>query len=235
MLLSLLPIVLALASADPSPSPGPAARRTPLTEIGRTRSVPICTPIVVHANSAITTTLDNDRQLAIMTTNLRNVDFDRLNEMQRRNSIEVLMKQASAIRVQSGNADGEIKKLREYAAASQDPNRKAELKAFADAIGGAIYRQKKAAVEFMRDVTIIQGREDTAEIHSIKDQGNAMVLTPREQSLSNSTTHSVIPAPPARYNDTMREIAASLDDNTQSILSDEGTAADHSIAATSGC
>lgn len=235
MMLSLLPIVLALASADPSPSPGPAARHTPLTEIGRTRSVPICTPIVVHANSAITTTLDNDRQLAIMTTNMRNVDFDRLNEMQRRNSIDALMKQASAIRVQSGNADGEIKKLREYAAASPDPSRKAELKAFADAIGGAIYRQKKAAVEFMRDVTIIQGREDTAEIHSIKAHDNGMVQTAREQTFSNSPARATIPGPPLRYNDTMHEIAAALDEDNQSILSDEGTAADHSIGATSGC
>lgn len=234
-MLSLLPIVLALAVTDPAPSPSPPVRRTPLTEIGHTRALPICTPIVVHANSAITTTLDNDRQLAIMTTNMRNVDFDRLNELQRRNSIDVLMKQASAIRVQSGNADGEIKKLREYAAASQDPNRKAELKAFADAIGGAIYRQKKAAVEFMRDVTIIQGREDTAEVHAIKAHDNGMVQTSNELSISSNPARAVIPAPPLHYNDTMREIAQALDTDSQSILTDEGTAADHSIGATSGC
>lgn len=234
-MLSLLPIVLALASIDPSPAPSPSARHTPLTEIGRVRALPICTPIVVHANSAITTTLDNDRQLAIMTTNMRGVDFDRLNEMQRRNSIEALMKQASAIRVQSGNADGEIKKLREYAAASPDPTRKAELKAFADAIGGAIYRQKKAAVEFMRDVTIIQGREEASEVRNIKARDNGMVQTAAEQSFSNSPARAVIPAPPARYNDTMREIATALDADSQSILTDEGTAADHSIAATAGC
>ena len=150
-------------------------------------------------------------------------------------AIEALMKQASAIRVQSGNADGEIKKLREYAAASQDPNRKAELKAFADAIGGAIYRQKKAAVEFMRDVTIIQGREDTAEVHAIKAHDNGMVLNSNEQSISSSPARAVIPAPPLHYNDTMREIAAALDTDSQSIMTDEGTAADHSIGATSGC
>lgn len=234
-MLSLLPIVLALASADPSPAPSPPARHTPLTEIGRVRALPICTPIVVHANGAITTTLDNDRQLAIMTTNMRNVDFDRLNEMQRRNSIDALMKQASAIRVQSGNADGEVKKLREYAAASPDPNRKAELKAFADAIGGAIYRQKKAAVEFMRDVTIIQGREEAAEARSIRARDSGMVETLAEHQISSSPLRAGVPAPPARYNDTMREIAAALDADTQSILTDEGTAADHSIGATSGC
>jgi len=88
-----------------------------------------------------------------LTTNLRAMDFDRLNSMQLHRTIEDLMKQAGTIRQNGKLADNEIKQLRAYAAASTDPERKAELKAFADALGGAIYRQTKAATEFMRDVT----------------------------------------------------------------------------------
>jgi len=232
-MLSLLPIVLALASTDPAPAPTSSAKPTPLTEIGRVRALPICTPIVVHANSAITTTLDNDRQLAIITLNLKNVDFERMNDLQRRNALESLMKVAGAIRVQSASADSQVKKLREYAKASPDPQRQAELKAFADAIGGAIYRQKKVAVEMMRDVTVIQGRTEAAEARAIQDRDN-----PNAENRTVGTTslqRPVMPAPPAHFNETMRRIAQDLEENNQAILSDEGIAADHSIAATAGC
>lgn len=232
-MLSLLPIVVALAIADPAPAPSASAKPTPLTEIGRVRALPICTPIVVHANSAITTTLDNDRQLAIITLNLKNTDFEKLNELQRRNAIDSLMKVAGAIRVQSGTADGEIKKLREYAAASPDPARKAELKAFADAMGGAIYRQKKVAVEMMRDVTIIQGRTDAAEARAILNRDDAAM--DNRNTANVNAQRPVLPLPPSNINDTMRRMGKELEEHNQAILFDEGIAADHSIAATAGC
>jgi hypothetical protein len=232
-MLSLLPIVLALASADPAPSPSASAKPTPLTEIGRVRAIPVCTPIVVHANGAITTTLDNNRALAIMTTNLRNVDFDKLNEIQRRNAIDALDKQASQVRLNAKAADQEVKRLRELALASPDPARKAELKAFADAIGGAIYRQQKAAAEVMRDIVVMQGRADAQEARRIKDRDNPPPDAGGSSSLYQN--RAAMPPPPARLNDAMRSIANDLDDRTSAIMADEGIAADHSIAATSGC
>lgn len=228
-MLSILPLVVALATA-PSPAPAASARPTPLQEIGRVRALPACTPIVVHANGAITQALDNDRGLAILTTNLRAIDFDRLNVIQRRNAINALDKQASEIRINAGNADGEIKRLREYAAASTDPQRKAELKAFADALGGALLRQKRAANEMMRDITIVQGRTEAAEARGIMARDipapeNGMPALPRTSLLQA----------PSSWNETMRAIASGLDDRTEAIVADEGIAADHSIAATSGC
>jgi hypothetical protein len=244
-MLMLLPIVVALAAGDPGPaaSAAPAAqpasssaaRPTPLTEIGRVRALPACVPIVAHANGAITQALDNDRTLAIMTTNLRATDFDRLNSLQRRNAIEALMRQAEAIRVASSAGDAEIKKLREYAKASPDPKRKEELKTFADALGGALYRQKKAAVELMRDVTIMRGREDVAEIHAIKqpmtdDQaGGSRTM----QRMVQAGTPLQEPLP--NYNKQMVSMGETLDTLNSGILMDEGIAADHSIAATTGC
>jgi hypothetical protein len=231
-MLSLLPLVVALAS-NPSPAPTSTARPTPLTEIGRVRTTPICTTIVVHANGAITSALENDRTLAILTTNLKNTDFDRLNFLQRRNAIEELMKQASAVRINGKLADGEIKQLRAYAQTSTDPERKAELKAFADALGGAIYRQTKVAAEFMRDVTIVQGREDAKEVRDIRNRDNAP--TENAAMMSLGTQRAQVPDPPRSYNQVMRSVAADLTDLSTGIIADEGVAADHSIAATSGC
>ncbi len=232
-MLSILPLVVALATVPATaPAPAASARPTPLQEIGRVRALPACTPIVVHANGAITQALDNDRGLAILTNNLRAVDFDRLNVIQRRNAINALEKQASEIRINAGNADGEIKRLREYALASPDPQRKAELKAFTDALGGALLRQKRAANELMKDITVIQGRVDTAEARGILARDS---LAPESGSSLPGFGHSLMPAPPSSWNDTMHAIASALDDRTEAIVADEGVAADHSIAATSGC
>jgi hypothetical protein len=227
-MLSILPLVVALATV---PSPGPSTRPTPLQEIGRVRALPPCTPIVVHANGAITQALDNDRGLAILATNLRAVDYDRLNVIQRRNAINAIEKQASDIRMNAGSADGEIKRLREYAVNSPDPQRKAELKAFADALGGALQRQKRAATEVMGEITVLDGRADAAEAREIvrRDTGLA------ETGPSRGIARAAVPAPPASLNDVMRAMASNLDDRAGAIVADEGVAADHSIAATSGC
>ncbi|HEX3550490.1 MAG TPA: hypothetical protein VHT53_08945 [Candidatus Elarobacter sp.] len=245
-MLMLLPIVLALA-AEPAAAPAPAApaqttapangpRPTPLQEIGRVRALPACVPIVAHANGAITQALDNDRTLGILSVNLHNVDYDKLNFLQRRNAIEGLMKQAEAIRVASSAGDAEIKRLRELAKVSPDPERREELKTFADALGGALYRQKKAAVEFMRDVTIMRGREEAADAKATMAQDNTVppyIAAQRTAAIAIQT--DPLPAPNPVYNKQMRLLGDTMDDLTRAILVDEGTAADHSIAATSGC
>ena len=229
----LLPIVVALAAADPAPAASSAPPPTPLKEIGRVRALPACVPIVAHANGAITHALDNDRTLAGLTTNLHNTNFDKLNFMQRKNAIDALMKQAELMRIASSAGDVEVKKLREYAVNSPDPKRKEELKTFADALGGALYRQKKAAVELMRDVTILQGREDAAEARGIMRASNRVPPSLAAQRAANAP--SILPGIPDSYNKQFQGIGDTLDDLTKGIQLDEGTAADHSIAATSGC
>jgi hypothetical protein len=236
-MLMLFPIVLALAG-DPTPAPeaSSAARPTPLTEIGRVRALPACVPIVAHANGAITQALDNDRTIAMMSINAHSTDFDKQNIIQRRNSIQALMKQAEAIRVASSAGDVEVKKLREYANAATDPQRKAELKAFADALGGAIYRQKKAAVEFMRNITVLEGRTAaaTAQAELLPVETRQIPGTAMSRSTEPPRVGLQVGAPDS-YNKVLAEIADRLDQDSELVRVDEGSAADHSIAATSGC
>ena len=221
-MLMLLPIIVALAAAAPAPAPSSSAPPTPLTEIGRVRALPACVPIVAHANGAITLALESDRTLAIITTNLHNTDFDKLDFMQRRSVIEAMMKQAGEVRKASKAADAEVKRLREYALNSPDPQRKEELKTFADALGGALYRQQKAATEFMRGITIMRGREEGQA-----PGGQSNPAPPGAMGRSTTAADS--------YNHQMQNIGDALDDMAKVIQSDEGRAADHSIAATSGC
>jgi hypothetical protein len=231
-MLMLMPMVLALAT-DPGPAATSAPRPTPLTEIGRVRALPACVPIVAHANGAITQALENDRTLAIISNNAHTTDFDKLNFLQRRNAVEALMRQAEAIRVASSSGDVEVKKLREYENSANDPERKAELKAFADAIAGALYRQKKAAVEFMRDVTIVRGREDAAEGRELMRQNNPVPPSGPTQEMAGAPP--ILPGVPDSYNKQFKQIGDAIDADVLGVEMDEGIAADHSIAATSGC
>jgi hypothetical protein len=230
----LLPILVALA-ADPTPAPSSGARPTPLTEIGRVRALPACVPIVAHANGAITEALENDRTFSVMTTNLRGTDFDKLNLIQRRNALERMLRQAEAIAKAAKAGDAEVKRLREYAVNSPDPKRKEELKTFADALGGAIYRQQKAAVEVQRDILIMRSRDDAQEMkEKIHDDD---VNTPMTQRMGLSTPRPLrpTPSPDPEYDRHYKYLADKLDLLNEAILRDEGIAADHSIAATSGC
>jgi hypothetical protein len=240
-MLLLMPFLLALA-ADPGPAPQPAAssvpaaasRPTPLTEIGRVRALPACVPIVAHANGAITQALDNDRALAILSTNLHATDYDKMNWLQRRNAMETLMKQGEAVRAASRAGDAEIKRLRELAKVSPDPTRKQELKTFADALGGALARQAKAAAEMMRDITIIRGREEAQEARETMKADN--VVPPNLYAMQQTTNvQAPLPVPDPIYNKQMKAIGDTLLDLNLPISLDEGIAADHSIAATSGC
>ena len=227
MLLTLLPLLAALvAASEPAPEPSPPP--TKLQEIGRVRAT-ICTPILVHANGAISQTLDNDRAIGILSHNLRATDFDNLDYQHRRLVLTHLVQQASQVRVSYRGADGEIKQLRAYAEQSTDPERKAELKAFADALGGAIQRQMRAVEEFDKAVVVMEGREAALE---------ARAMSPPR---ADPGVHAVQPplyatdADAPKWNMAMQDVAADLDTREVSILKDEGVAADHSIAATTGC
>jgi hypothetical protein len=252
-MLSLLPILVALAAAPvPAASPAPP---TPLTEIGHTHALPACTSIVQHANVAIGAALDGDHNLAILTMNIRATDFNKLNDLQRMNAVDALMKQASLVRTTAHSADAEIKTLRAEAKASTDPTRQAELKAFADALGGALARQDKAASDFMGSVTVINGRNERADMSAQIAAGTGVAgagpgtgayepgfragaAAPPPQGQTTMTARdSGLPGPVAAgdYDKVFAELNARLAESTQEILRDEGTAADHSLSATTGC
>src|SRR5471030_1877760 len=182
MITMLLPLVFALAG-DPTPAPD-TAPPTPLREIGRVRSLSACATIVVHANSAITDALSNDQDLAVAVNHLRTTDIDGATAAERRKRLADLLSFAVRIRTLSSAGDAEVKRLRDMATAENDPERKVELKSFADALGGALFRQKLAADDLARAVTIIEGRQ--AASHGIQDEGAAPV-TAAERALEAVT------------------------------------------------
>jgi hypothetical protein len=244
MLTLLVPL---LAVVSPSPVPSAVAPPSALKEIGHVESLSVCSAIVVHANSAIGVALDNDQNLALTINRLRTTDLDDDNEIKRRNGMNDLTTLTGRIRVAAASGAGEIKRLRAMAAQTAEPTRKAELKAFADALSGAITRQRKAAEDLDKTITIIDGRraveaidtpELTSEREAISDSSQASAVHDadgRDRVDTGIMRNPAAPTTPSRVNDILRAMADEFVTRTQAILADEGVAADHSLGATTGC
>lgn len=230
-----MPLLVALLSGDPT-GPAPAATAappTPLTEIGRVRGRSMCASIVVHANAAIDGALDNDRTFGSLMARLSTAELDGVDEISRRKTLDEIDKNASRIRIQALNGEGEVRRLRELAAASTDDERKKELRSFADALGGALYRQRRAALDLQRMVVILAGRraadEATITVLGERDTGAARI------SSEESRAYRSMPRRSYNENGSLREGASMIGERLPLIAVDEGTAADHAVGATTGC
>jgi hypothetical protein len=244
MLTVLVPLVIAIAIAAPNSAAAAAAAApappSALKQIGHVQALSVCSAIVVHANSAIGSALDNDHDLALTINRLRTTDLDTDNAIARRNGMNDLSTLAGRIRTAAAAGWGEIKRLRAMVAQTADPARKAELKAFADALGGAIARQRKAGTDLDRMLVIIDGRRAVEEINTpeLIAQRTSIAGTEARSTLerdAGTLRNPVAPVTPSRVDDMLRGAADDFAARTQDILSDEGVAADHSLGATTGC
>ncbi len=230
-----VPIVLIASLATVPVSASPAPQQTPaaLKEIGRVRTSAACGNIVVHANSAIFSTLRNDATLSLAIVRLRNLDLE-ASSLSLQKGIHELGRLADQLRDDANRGVGEIKRLRDLADRSTDPARKAELMEFTDALGGALYRQKKISMDLSGFVTYLQYHGTTAA-----DQNQ-----PKPDETQTADFASSDGTPPPYYQTTERhesnnELAANaatdFADRMQSIGADEERASDHAEGAVTGC
>ena len=131
----MLAIVLAALAASPSPSPTPL-----LKTIITVQSTPLCGAFAAHTNAAIGSAVQNDQTLGSTILTLRSSGLagsvlDRNFEIHRLTSL------ADSIYKQYRAGLSEVSQLRELAKQATDPAEQAEMKASADALGGALYRQ----------------------------------------------------------------------------------------------
>lgn len=248
-------LVLAILAATPAPSPDPAATATPgpLKVIATVHAGSMCAEIAARANAAITAALSNDAVLGQTVATLRAPDLDR-NVIQHRNSMDALGDLAKKINKQATDGDADIKRLRKLAAESADAERKKELTAFADWLGGAMWRQKKIA----RDLNGMLATEDYYDMSNLdEDQQNidiALFGSPDQRPVSVSELSPTKPlplsgvqsgepqgvyAPYRKVRPTLAEAAAAAAKDFQlrqaAIASDESMAAAHAEGATHGC
>jgi hypothetical protein len=137
---SIMVASLILFATLASPSAAPTSTPGALKVIATVRSTSLCTEFADHANGAIGATLQNDATLGTLVFTLKAPDLAG-NPIQRRNMMDHLADLADALAKQYKTGMGEINALRALEKQTKDPDEKAELKASADALGGALYRQ----------------------------------------------------------------------------------------------
>ncbi len=229
-----VPLLIAIIATAPIPqAPPDPSSPSPLKEIGRVRASAACGNIVVHANSAIYSTLRNDATLALAITRLRNLDLE-ASSLSLQEGIHELGKLAREVRDDATRGVAEVKRLRDLGDRSTDPVRKAELHQFADALGGALYRQKTMSMDLSGFVAYLQyhGMQNADESSSKPDDAADDQLAADHGS----------PAPyyqDATHNQTPNELAANaatdFTDRMRLIGADESRASDHAEGAVTGC
>jgi hypothetical protein len=136
-------ILALLLAAAPAPSPRPLEE--PLREIGRVRVLTgVCGVQLARANQAIVSALHADTLLVLSTRRLREISFD-YSVFSKSNGIREITKIFVDLRAEAKRGEGEVSSLRETIKVTTDPARAAELKSFADALAGALSRQRKLA------------------------------------------------------------------------------------------
>ncbi|MDQ6826589.1 MAG: hypothetical protein M3Z14_05235 [Candidatus Eremiobacteraeota bacterium] len=231
------PFFVLLALGSPAPLAAATSAPAPLREIGRVRASASCASLAVHANSAISSVLHNDLLVGQTTSRLREVDLDG-SPVARRNGLQELGRLALDLRAEAVAGVGEVKRLRQLAEKSRDSTQKKELKAFADSLGGALYRQKKiandlngflAAMDYHDMANFTESQQDMNR--STLGQGDARLIDPVERAKSIGRN----PRAQSSSNEQAKEAADDFARRVSDITNDEGLAAQHTEGAISGC
>ena len=253
MLALLLAVVVALGSPQPSPSPSPSASPGPLKEIIRIRSSALCNEFATHVNSAIGSAVRNDTSLGnlIDTLRLRQTSDDLMDMgLRREHAVNKLVAYADAVTKEWKDGEQEVSRLRDLAQKAVDPDEKAELKASADALGGALWRQRKVARDLDGFIAYLYAEEMRRG-----DHGEWHINDSTEDTISNSPGEDHIRAVMARENGALPGMWSSLpgdyyapndqvlsfraardfEDRLPEIQRDEGTAAIQLLKANDNC
>lgn len=229
---------ISATSVAPSPTVGP-----PLREIGHVRASAYCAELALHANTAISAALRNDFIVIQAIDKMRKAKLD-ANVITRRNTLTALGDLAKDLRARAVAGDREADKLREYAAKSKDPDQQKELKEFADALGGALYRQKQMAND-------LNGMLATFDYHEMKPTPDEMLIMqagmPGAGTVINpaqgkgSKVNNLRSGTPSNSNeqnsdsDLARIAAEDFQKRSFDVTTDESIAANHAVGAVSGC
>lgn len=251
-------LVAILAGTTPvqaaAPQPVATAPPMPLKEIVHVHASAHCAEIATHANSAISTTLHNDEVLSQTISQLRTLNLDDGNPIHRRNGLAGLGDLAKSLMQQAIAGDKEVKRLRDLAASSKDPEQKKDLKNFADALGGALWRQHKVA----RDLNGFLASVDYHDMKELSESQRAMndavfgvadpmaeypadvraaMLNPAQRSPNLGVDQGRVPAMFGEPTVTGQARAAAEDFQARiaDISNDEAIAANNVTGAVSGC
>lgn len=241
-------VLIAALTASALPSPAPSPQAPALKTIASVRASTRCADIITHANSAIDKTLNNDAVISQTITTLRLTNLDDSNDIHRRNTLNSLGNLAKTLMEQARSGDDEVKRLRDMAKKTKDPDAAKALADFANELGGALWSQQKIARDMNGFLAYVDFRDMSQWSESDQNMNSAVfgVKDPLSQNPPEfNPTHNGQPGwrPPALGHDATdptpgqqaKWAAADFQKRIPDIVLDENHAATHVEPALSGC
>lgn len=224
---------------DPLPIATPSASPdAPLKEIGRIRvTTPLCKALVGAATRAVAIETENDRLLGIAENTLLTTDLDR-NELAKYQGVREITKQYLDLRTSALAGNQSMRDFREQAKGAPTLEQRESLKTFADALDGALRRQRLLADDIGRLVSYLDAHPPLTPA-----EHEALVFdalrTQNEVRLSRAIFDSRIVGPfagvPETLSTTARRTGTEIARRAESIASDEDAAAARIEPAFSRC
>lgn len=241
--------VAGLPSAAAAPSPAPTA--TPqLKEIAHVRSTSACGEVAAHANAAIGAALSNDAILDQTISLLRDRSLNG-NAIERRNALERLTQLSNQLAARYGDGNAEVRRLRALADRAATPAAKANLMAFANWLGGALWRQKRIGRDLDGFIAALDAKDmaqfDGVPANLLDASSESSTWNARSSptdpmgsvALSVKLDPRSVTSPPQALQptDDGAALAAAADfaHRVTAIQSDESMAASHASALDTGC
>jgi hypothetical protein len=219
-------------ATQPSPAPSGAGEGA-LREIGRIRATtPLCRSLATHATVAANIAIDEDRKIALTVGTLRHIKLDE-NIIVKTRGTDQLRRQFVAWRAAAVQGEGEMKQFREEVKAVTDPEQKAALAKFADALAGVLVRQKRLADDLGRYIAWLDAQEPLTE-----QERHEM----EKSILMNASNSNMVHNPfgdlnnmPETLDKSARRAAEQLEIRTAPIARDEDDAANRIDPAFKSC
>jgi hypothetical protein len=224
---------IALLATAPSPSPAPSPTEAPLREIGRVHvTTPLCKTLATHAVVAANLALEDDRKITFTLGTLRGVDLDK-NIIVKNRGTDQVRRQYAALRAGAVQGEAEMKKFREALKEMTNDEQRAALGKFADALDGAISRQKKLAEDLGRYIAWLDAQVPLSDQERSDAEKNALMNQSNLNVAHNpfGDIHNV----PETLSHSAKRAAEELETRATLIYRDEDTAADRIDTAFKGC
>ena len=155
----LLAFMVAQSVVQPTVSASPVARGGELKEIGHIRvTTTLCKALVAGAAHAVDIETQNDARLADAEATLKTIDLDS-NQILKFRGVREITKRFVTLRAAAVEGNGLMRDFRDRAKTASTAQQRTDLLAFADALDGALHRQKVLADDLGRFVAYLDSHE----------------------------------------------------------------------------
>lgn len=197
-------------------------------------TTPFCRKMVDEAVTAVTVTLDNDARISGFTQALRTLDLDSNELFKHRGTIE-LTKRYADLRASAVQGEALLKQFKADAKAATDPEQRAGLKKFADALAGALYRQKLLAQKLGGYIAFLDSSQPLSDDDRAEMELNHDINYSNTAYRNTNNVFYALPDVPEQLSHSAKRAADEVDIMVQPINSDEDDAAKHIDTAFKGC